>query len=159
VTKLPGPNETPREPPDPYEGKTFTIPGVSRPIPYMPEGTCQESSRWLAEQFAELEYVQGVLIAFEGGRPVEWLEHAWTQTADGQIADATIRPTVGVQWKHIADGADHDGQRALGRYALRHFGPPVPFDDDKAACRDALRQAKAAADAFCAAEDGTGLQG
>lgn len=107
----------------------------------------------------ELEYVQGVLIAFEGGRPLEWLEHAWTQTADRQIADATIRPAVGVQWKHIADAADHDDERAVARYALRHFGPPVPFDDDEVACRDAVRRAQAAVDAFCADQDGTERQG
>jgi hypothetical protein len=134
----------------------FTVPGVSRPVPYMPEGTCQESSRWLAEEFAELEYVEGVLIVFEGGRPIEWLEHAWAETADGQIADATIRPTAGVQWKYIVDGPEHEAERALAWYALRDFGPPVPFDYDAATGQGSVLRAQAALDAFYASQDGAG---
>jgi hypothetical protein len=120
----------------------------------MPEGTCKESSRWLAEEFPELRYVEGVLVVFEGGRPIEWLQHAWTQTTDGQLADATIRPASDVQWKHIPDGPEHNAHRAAARHALRDFGPPVPFDYDETAGQDAVRRAQAVVDTFYASKEG-----
>ena len=109
----------------------------------MPEGTCVISSQLLAQQFPELEFVAGVVVAYEPGSDAEWLEHAWNVTADGKIVDTTNRQQTGVEWRYIPVGPKYDVELAKARREFGFSKDPVSFDnDDTKANQKALHKAQ-----------------
>ena len=67
----------------------FTIQGVERSIPLMPPNNCYANAKLLAQEYSELTYQVGVLVARVSGERRTSLRHAWNVGPAGQIIDAT----------------------------------------------------------------------
>lgn len=117
---------------DRWANQTFSVSGVSKPVPYLPEGRCIQNAQLLEHLFPELAQVTGTLVEMESGTPSQWLRHAWNVTPAGDVVDSSIRPEQpGLSYEHIPDGVQHDARRDYYRTV---FGQdPEPFDDDHAA--------------------------
>jgi len=109
----------------------FIVPGVAKPIPQMPEGTCLASSTELANRFTELGFQEGILVMSIAGEPKASVRHAWNVGPNGEIVDTTNRPMVwfgqDVDYTYIPDDAKHAAERQSLEQVI---GPPADYDDD-----------------------------
>ena len=94
----------------------FTIPGIARTIPLMPEGTCTASSTLLATWYPELGYQEGILVMSVGGEPRTSVRHAWN-IGPGEVIDTTNRPMTVWPGQEVTysyprrPGPEHDAER------------------------------------------------
>ena len=114
----------------------FTIPGVAQTIPLMPPNNCYANAKLLTQEYPELTYQEGVLVARVSGERRTSLRHAWNVGPDGQIIDATedtgsalIAALFGeeVTYDYIPDGPEHDAERQAAEDEL---GKPDEDEED-----------------------------
>lgn len=112
----------------------LTILGVAQIIPLMPPNNCYANAKLLAQEYPELTYQEGVLVARVSGERSTSVRHAWNVGPAGQIIDATedtgsalIATLFGeeVTYDYIPDGPEHDADRQAAEDEL---GKP---DDDE----------------------------
>ncbi len=132
----------------------FTIPGMAQTVPLMPPNNCYANAKLLAQEYPELTYQEGVLVARVSGERRTSLRHAWNVGPAGQIIDATedtgsalIAALFGeeVTYDYIPDGPEHDAERQaaeddLGEKPDEDENDPN-FDGDQLAA-DWLEQAR-----------------
>jgi hypothetical protein len=112
----------------------FTIPGVAQTIPLMPPNNCYANAKLLAQEYPELTYQEGVVVARVGGERRTSLRHAWNVGPAGQIIDATedtgpktFGPGREVTYDYIPDGTEHHAERQA---AENELGKPDEDEED-----------------------------